>query len=55
MAEQPEGKSMQELRRLVAESDARYRRIGEVWGDLSDEDQERLASDAEASASENED
>lgn len=50
MNEQPQGKSMRELRRLVAESNARFNRIGEVWNELSDEEQEWLAMQAEATA-----
>jgi hypothetical protein len=41
---------MRELRRLVAESNARFNRIGEVWNELSDEEQEWLAMQAEATA-----
>jgi hypothetical protein len=44
----PEGKSMAELRRLVAESNARFDRIGEVWNDLSNDEQDRLVELAES-------
>lgn len=50
----PEGKSMSELRRLVAESNARFDRIGEVWNDLTDEQQEWLAVQAESAAAQSE-
>jgi hypothetical protein len=44
----PEGKSMAELRRIVADETARFDRIGAVWSELTDDEQRELVHRAEA-------
>ena len=46
----PQGRSMRELHKIVAKSNARYDRIGSVWNDLTDAEQETLAALAESMA-----
>jgi len=53
MEEPVKQRPMSEIRRLVAESNARFDRIGEVWSELTDEQQEDLAMQAEAMSTEN--
>lgn len=48
--EQPQGRSIKELRAIVQASLDRLRRIEDVWNDLTDDQQERLASTVEAMA-----
>lgn len=47
-AAKPEGRTMRELRYIVAASHARLDRIGDVWDELTDAEQEALATRAEA-------
>jgi hypothetical protein len=46
-----EGRTVQESRRLALESIARYDRIGEVWDELTDREQDHLVDLAEQLAS----
>lgn len=50
----PEGRSMAELRAIVEASNARFDRIGAVWNELTDKEQETLAAEAEAMHRKNE-
>ncbi len=54
MQDRPVGRSIKELHRIIAASDARLDRITSVWNELVDEQQDALAQDAEAMHSENE-
>ena len=47
---QPQGKSMRELREIVAKDNARFDRIAAVWGNLTDDEQKELVHCAEAMA-----
>ncbi len=53
MQDRPAGRSIKELHRIIAASDARLDRITSVWNELTDAQQEALATDAEAMDSEN--
>lgn len=52
MSEQPQGRPLKELRALVQASHERLRRIEDAWDSLTDDEQEDLASQAEAMESE---
>jgi hypothetical protein len=54
MSEHVQGRSMREIKQIVARDQARYDRLTEAWDGLTEEQQEQLVSDAEAIVSENE-
>lgn len=52
--EQPQGRSMTEIRAILAADTARWERLAEAWPNLTDEEQERLTVLAESAAAEDE-
>lgn len=54
MTEQIEGRPLSEIRAIVAADNARLQRILDIWSELTEEQQEALVADAEATHSENE-
>lgn len=48
-----EQRSMKEIRKIVAADQARFDRLAEAWGDLTEDEQKELVHRAEAMAKEN--
>jgi hypothetical protein len=44
MSEQPQGKSMRELREIVAADQRRWEQLGELWGMLTADEQEAFVA-----------
>jgi catalase len=47
MSEQPQGKTMRELRAIVEADQRRFDQLGELWSQLTDDEQQQLVATAQ--------